>query len=58
MMIKWLGHASFLIKTLDKRIYIDPYAGDYTEKAYVILITHGLPTSRVSYPFSLFLAFK
>ena len=41
MIIKWLGHASFLIKTLDKRIYIDPYAGDYTEKADVILITHG-----------------
>ena len=28
MIIKWLGHASFLIKTLDVRVYIDPYAGD------------------------------
>lgn len=41
MIIKWLGHASFLIKTLDRRVYIDPYAGDYTEKADIILITHG-----------------
>jgi len=44
MIIKWFGHASFLIKTLDMRIYIDPYAVDYAEKADVILITHGLPT--------------
>lgn len=40
LIIKWLGHASFLIKTLGKNIYIDPYAGDYTEKADIILVTH------------------
>ena len=41
MIVKWLGHASFLIKALEKTIYIDPYAGDYEEKADIILITHG-----------------
>jgi L-ascorbate metabolism protein UlaG (beta-lactamase superfamily) len=41
MKIKWLGHASFLIKTKGKKIYIDPYAGDYEEEADVVLITHG-----------------
>ncbi|UCH02730.1 MAG: MBL fold metallo-hydrolase [Candidatus Bathyarchaeota archaeon] len=40
MIIKWLGHASFLLKVLDKAFYIDPYAGDYVEQADVILITH------------------
>ncbi len=41
MLLKWLGHASFLIKTHGKNIYIDPYVGDYSEKADVVLITHG-----------------
>jgi L-ascorbate metabolism protein UlaG (beta-lactamase superfamily) len=41
MRLKWLGHASFLLKTGEKRIYIDPYAGDYTEKAEFILVSHG-----------------
>ena len=41
MLIKWLGHASFLIETHRKKIYIDPYVGDYSEKADVVLITHG-----------------
>ena len=41
MIVKWLGHASFLIRTRGKRIYIDPYVGDYSEKADVILVTHG-----------------
>ena len=41
MLIKWLGHASFLIKTSGMKIYIDPYVGDYSEKADVVLITHG-----------------
>ena len=37
--IVWLGHASFKIK--GKRVvYIDPYAGEYDEKADIILITH------------------
>jgi len=40
MLIKWLGHASFLIKTQGKTIYIDPYKGDYSEKADLVLITH------------------
>jgi len=41
MIVRWLGHASFLIKTRGKRIYIDPYVGDYSEKADIILVTHG-----------------
>jgi L-ascorbate metabolism protein UlaG (beta-lactamase superfamily) len=41
MFVKWLGHASFLIKTQEKNIYIDPYVGDYSEKADVVLVTHG-----------------
>jgi len=41
MNIRWLGHASFLIRTRGKRIYIDPYAGDYSEKGDVVLVTHG-----------------
>jgi len=40
MEIKWLGHASWLIKTEGKNIYIDPYAGEYTEKADLVLCTH------------------
>ncbi len=39
--VKWLGHASFQIKTDGKNIYIDPYEGRYTEKADVILVTHS-----------------
>lgn len=41
MIVKWLGHASFLMKAKDKNFYLDPYAGDYVEKADVILITHS-----------------
>lgn len=40
MIIKWLGHASFKIKN-KKIIYIDPFVGDYDEKADLILITHS-----------------
>jgi L-ascorbate metabolism protein UlaG (beta-lactamase superfamily) len=40
MELKWLGHASWLIKTGGKNIYIDPYQGEYTEKADIILSTH------------------
>ena len=40
MEIKFLGHASWKIKTGGKTIYLDPYEGDYTEKADVILSTH------------------
>ena len=39
--IKWLGHASFLIKAEGKNIYIDPYEGEYSEKADLILVTHS-----------------
>jgi len=40
MQIKWLGHASFKIKTKEMVIYVDPYAGEYDEKADLILISH------------------
>jgi L-ascorbate metabolism protein UlaG (beta-lactamase superfamily) len=40
LIIKWFGHASFLIKG-SKTIYIDPYVlPQNTEKADVILVTH------------------
>jgi L-ascorbate metabolism protein UlaG (beta-lactamase superfamily) len=38
--IKWLGHASWKIKTGEKIVYIDPYEGEYDEKADIILSTH------------------
>jgi L-ascorbate metabolism protein UlaG (beta-lactamase superfamily) len=41
LIIKWLGHASFLIETEGLNVYIDPYAGKYDKKADLILITHG-----------------
>ena len=41
MEIKWLGHASFEIKVNEKVIYIDPYFGEYKDKADIILISHG-----------------
>lgn len=41
MEIIWLGHASFKIKTDGGVIYIDPYFGEYNEKADIILISHG-----------------
>jgi len=41
MILKWLDHASFLLKVDGRNFYIDPYAGEYTEKADVILISHG-----------------
>ena len=40
MELKWLGHASWKIKTSGKIIYIDPYEGEYDEKADIILSTH------------------
>jgi len=39
--VKWLGHASFMIKAEGKTIYIDPYEGEYAEKADLILVTHS-----------------
>ena len=41
MNIKWLDHASFLVKAKGKNFYIDPYAGEYTEPADVILVSHS-----------------
>jgi len=38
--IKYLGHASWKMKTGGKTIYIDPYEGSYDEKADLILSTH------------------
>lgn len=40
MQVTWLGHASFLIHAAGKVIYIDPYVGDYTEIADLILVSH------------------
>jgi L-ascorbate metabolism protein UlaG (beta-lactamase superfamily) len=42
--ITFLGHASIKIHFMGKTIYIDPFGGDekdYSEKADLILITHG-----------------
>jgi L-ascorbate metabolism protein UlaG (beta-lactamase superfamily) len=40
MKLKWLGHASWKVKTNGKTIYVDPYQGDYDEVADIILSTH------------------
>ena len=39
--LKWLGHASFQIRAAGKIIYIDPYEGEYSEKADLVLVTHS-----------------
>lgn len=39
--VKWLGHASFIIKAEGKTIYIDPYEGEYCDKADLVLVTHS-----------------
>jgi len=39
--IKWLGHASFQMKAEGKIVYIDPYEGEYSEKADLVLLTHS-----------------
>lgn len=50
--LKWLGHASFMVKAGGKTIYIDPYEGEYTEKADLILASHShsdhCDTSKIS----------
>ncbi|MEM3808638.1 MAG: MBL fold metallo-hydrolase [Thermoproteota archaeon] len=43
IVVKWLGHASFQINVDGKVVYIDPYEGEYTEKADMILVTHSHP---------------
>lgn len=40
--MKWLGHASLLIKIDNKNIYIDPWKiKDVSQKADIILVTHS-----------------
>lgn len=39
--VKWLGHASFMLNAEGKTIYIDPYEGEYAEKADLILVIHS-----------------
>jgi len=39
--LKWLGHASWKLKADGKTIYIDPYEGEYEEKADIVLISHS-----------------
>lgn len=39
--LKWLGHSSFMLKAEGKTIYVDPYEGEYSEKADLILVTHS-----------------
>lgn len=39
--IKWLGHAGFQIRAEGKTVYIDPYEGEYSEKADLLLVTHS-----------------
>ena len=41
MELKWLGHASWKLKAEGKVIYLDPYEGEYDEKADVILASHS-----------------
>jgi L-ascorbate metabolism protein UlaG (beta-lactamase superfamily) len=40
-LVRWLGHASFIVKAEGKTIYIDPYEGEYAEKADLVLVTHS-----------------
>ena len=39
--LKWLGHSSFKFSFGGKVVYIDPFQVDETEKAYLLLISHG-----------------
>lgn len=41
--LKWLGHASFQIIANGKVIYIDPFEGEYKEKADIVLVSHSHP---------------
>ena len=43
MKIKWLGWSSWLIKTGNKTIYIDPFKGNVKQKADIVLISHSHP---------------
>jgi L-ascorbate metabolism protein UlaG (beta-lactamase superfamily) len=39
--VKWFGHASFQITHKLKNTYIDPYQGDYEDRADLVLLTHS-----------------
>jgi L-ascorbate metabolism protein UlaG (beta-lactamase superfamily) len=41
MELKWLGHASWKVKTDGYIIFLDPYEGDYDEVADLVLVSHG-----------------
>jgi L-ascorbate metabolism protein UlaG (beta-lactamase superfamily) len=41
MKITWFGHASFLIETGEKHVYLDPKFGEHERKADIILVSHG-----------------
>jgi L-ascorbate metabolism protein UlaG (beta-lactamase superfamily) len=39
--LEWLGHASWKLGAGGKTVYIDPYEGEYDEKADIILASHS-----------------
>lgn len=41
IVVTWLGHSSFEIRSGAKVIYIDPYVGEYDKKADLVLVTHS-----------------
>ena len=41
MEIKWLGHASWMLRAAGKIIYIDPYEGEYKPKGDLVLASHS-----------------
>ncbi|HIH87885.1 TPA: MBL fold metallo-hydrolase, partial [Candidatus Bathyarchaeota archaeon] len=40
MEIKWLGHASWMLKAAGKVIYLDPYEGEYM-KGDIVIASHS-----------------
>ena len=43
MKLKWFGWASWLIEVDRKKIYIDPFKGESSEKADIVLVSHNHP---------------
>ncbi len=41
MELKWLGHASWKLKSGNAVAYLDPYEGEYDEKADLVLVSHS-----------------
>jgi L-ascorbate metabolism protein UlaG (beta-lactamase superfamily) len=39
--VKWLGHSSFSMRVAGKVVYVDPYEGEYPDKADLVLVTHS-----------------